>query len=167
LSRPPGEAAKPVTVRAAAPRDIPQLLSLVRRYWEFEGIADFQALRVEMLLQRLLGDPRLGGAWVAQESGRLLGYLLAASVLSLEHGGLMAEIDELFVLPEARSRGIGAQLLAAAEAALIARGHVRLQLQLGVGNAAARAFYQRRGYCARDGYQLLDKPLPGERSAED
>jgi hypothetical protein len=36
---------------------------------------------------------------------------------------------------------------------------VRVQLQLGVTNAAARTFYERRGYAGRAGYQLLDKPL--------
>lgn len=158
-------AVTPPNVRAAAPRDIPQLLSLIRRYWEFERIAGFDALRIEMLLQRLLGEPRLGAVWVAEESGRILGYLVAATVLSLEHGGLMAEIDELFVLPEARARGSGARLLAAAEAALTARGYVRLQLQIGVDNEAARAFYTRRGYRGRAGYGLLEKALAGQHPA--
>jgi len=52
------------------------------------------------------------------------------------------------------------RLLAAAETALAARGCVRLQLQLGDDNRAARAFYERRGYGPRAGYYLLDKPLP-------
>ena len=150
----------PVTVRAAAPGDIPQLLALVRRYWDYEHLDGFEALRVELLLQQLLSEPRLGAAWVAEAEGRLTGYLIAVTVLSLEHGGIMAEIDELFVLPEARARGVGTQLLAAAEAALAARGCVRLQLQLAVGNAPARDFYQHRGYRAREGYRLLDKGLP-------
>jgi GNAT superfamily N-acetyltransferase len=158
-------AVRTVNIRAAAPRDIPQLLSLIRRYWEFERIEGFEALRLEMQLQRLLGDPRLGAAWVAEEKGALLGYLITVLVLSLEHGGIMAEIDEFFVLPEARSRGVGAQLLAAAEAALGARGCVRLQLQLGVDNLAARGFYQHRGYAARAGYQLFDKTLAGASAA--
>jgi len=149
----------PVEVRAAARGDIPQLLALVRRYWEFEQIAGFTALRVELVLQRLLDDPRLGAAWVAEAGGRLVGYLIAVTVLSIEHSGLMAEIDEFFVLPEARSRGVGGRLLAAAEAALAARGCVRLQLQLGIGNDAARGFYQHHGYAPRGGYRLLDKAL--------
>ena len=86
-------------------------------------------------------------------------YLIAVLVLSVEHQGLMGEIDEFFLLPEARSHGAGRQLLAAAETALAARGCVRLQLQLRVGNTAARAFYQHRGYTARAGYELLDKFL--------
>jgi GNAT superfamily N-acetyltransferase len=150
----------PVTVRPATTGDIPQLLALVRRYWDYEHIGGFDALRVELLLQKLLAEPRLGTACVADAQGRLTGYLIAVTVLSLEHGGVMAEIDEFFVLPEARARGVGTQLLAAAEAALAALGCVRLQLQLAVGNGAARDFYQHRGYRAREGYRLLDKALP-------
>jgi GNAT superfamily N-acetyltransferase len=97
--------------------------------------------------------------WVAQSGERLTGYLIAVHVLSLEHPGVMAQIDELFVVGQERSRGIGGQLLAAAEKALRARGCVRLQLQLGVSNFPARAFYERRGYRRRAGYELLDKPL--------
>ena len=149
-----------MNVRPAAPNDIPALLALVRRYWEFEGIAGFAALRVELVLQRLLAEPRLGAVWVAESDARLVGYLIAVLVLSVEHQGLMGEIDEFFVLPEARSHGAGRQLLAAAETALAARGCVRLQLQLGVANLAGRAFYQHRGYAVRPGYELLDKPLP-------
>ena len=148
-----------MNVRPAASNDIPPLLSLVRRYWEFEGIEGFAALRVELVLQRLLAEPRLGAVWVAESDGRLVGYLIAVLVLSVEHQGLMGEIDEFFVVPEGRSRGVGQQLLAAAETALAARGCVRLQLQLGVENSAARAFYHHRGYTARAGYELLDKPL--------
>lgn len=151
-------------VRAATVSDIPQLLALVRRYWEFEQIAPFDALRVELTLKRLLSEQHLGAAWVAEHGGQLHGYLIAVLVLSLEHHGLMAEIDEFFVLAEARARGVGTRLLAAAETALAARGCVRLQLQLGAGNDAGRAFYGRRGYAARDGYRLFDKALRAERS---
>ena len=148
-------------IRLAAASDIPALLALVRRYWDFEGIEGFTALRVELVLQKLLADPRLGLVWVAESDGQLQGYLIAVLVLSVEHQGLMAEIDEFFVLPEARSCGVGSRLLAAAEGALAARGCVRLQLQLAVANVRGHAFYERRGYAARAGYELLDKPLSG------
>jgi ribosomal protein S18 acetylase RimI-like enzyme len=149
-----------VDIRPANSADIPELLALVRRYWDYEGIAGFEALRIELVLQQLLAaaGPR-GAVWVAQAQGVLVGYLIVVLVVSVEHKGLMAEIDELFVLPEARSRGIGTALLAAAEQALVERGCVRLQLQLARDNARARAFYERHGYGARAGYELLDKPL--------
>jgi GNAT superfamily N-acetyltransferase len=147
-------------IRAAVPADVPQLTELVSRYWQFEGIAGFAPAATAALLNRLLLEPALGRAWVAETAGQLSGYLVAVFVLSLEHQGVMAEIDEFFVLPDRRAHGAGAQLLAAAEGALAASGCVRLQLQLGVANSAARAFYERRGYQARAGYELLDKALP-------
>ena len=148
-------------IRPAHPADIPRLLTLIRRYWDFEGICGFDALRIELLLQQLLaGRIAPGAIWVAESQGALTGYLIVVLFLSVEHRGLMGEIDEFFVLPEARSRGTGARLLAAAEAQLVSLGCVRLQLQLATGNSSAREFYQHRGYGARAGYELLDKPLP-------
>jgi GNAT superfamily N-acetyltransferase len=149
-----------VDIRPANPADVPALLALIRRYWDCEGITGFEALRIELVLQQLLaGSGSRGAIWVAQLEGSLLGYLIVVLVMSVEHKGLMGEIDEFFVVPEARSRGVGAALLAAAERTLAQRGCVRLQLQLGRGNARARSFYERRGYGARAGYELLDKPL--------
>ena len=147
-------------IRPARPRDIPSLLPLIRRYWDFEDIKGFSALRVELVLKELLtGRAARGAIWVAQTQGVLTGYLIVVLLMSVEHQGLMGEIDEFFVVPEARSRGTGTQLLAAAEAGLRQRGCVRLQLQLGTANARARDFYQRHGYGTRAGYQLWDKPL--------
>jgi len=148
-----------VDIRPAAPADIPQLLALIRRYWEFEGIEGFAALRIEVVLQQLLAQASAGAIWVAEQQGTLAGYLIVVLVFSVEHQGLMGEIDEFFVVPEARSAGTGARLLAAAEAALVKRGCVRLQLQLGRGNLRARAFYERHGYQPRAAYELLDKAL--------
>jgi ribosomal protein S18 acetylase RimI-like enzyme len=147
-------------IRRARPGDIPQLLALIRRYWDFEGIGGFAALRIELVLKELLEGPAARGAiWVADTQGTLAGYLIVVLAMSVEHQGLMGEIDEFFVLPEARARGTGTRLLTAAESELAQRGCVRLQLQLAVGNRRARAFYERLGFGTRPGYELLDKPL--------
>ncbi len=146
-------------VRRAQPADLAQLLALVRRYWEFEQIAGFDALRLEILLQRLLREPALGEVWVACDGASLAGYLVAMRIFSLEHQGMMAEVDEFFVEPGQRGQGIGVALLEAAERSLAAAGCMRLQLQLGTGNGDAARFYRSRGYRPRPGYHLYDKPL--------
>jgi GNAT superfamily N-acetyltransferase len=146
-------------IRSATSADISGIASLVERYWEFEGIAGYHRPRIESLLQQLLSTPDRGAIWVAESGAAPCGYLLAVFMFSLEHGGMMAEIDEIFVLPEMRSTGIGALLLSAAERDMRAQGLRRLQLQLGVENQRGRAFYFSHGFLARSGYELLDKPL--------
>ena len=148
-------------IRLAVTADIAGVASLAEQYWEFESIEGFNRQRIETLLRRLLSEPERGACWVAEADGRLCGYLVAVIMFSLEHGGLMAEIDEVFVSAEKRSMGAGALLLAQAERDLGMRGLMRLQLQLGVDNGRARMFYQRHGFRRRAGYELLDKPLQG------
>jgi GNAT superfamily N-acetyltransferase len=148
-------------IRLAVTADIAGVASLAEQYWEFESIRGFDRPRIETLLLRLLAEPERGACWVAEADGRLCGYLLAVFMFSLEHGGLMAEIDEVFVSAQKRSLGVGARLVARAESDLGLRGLVRLQLQLGVDNHRARAFYERHGFRRRAGYELFDKALQG------
>jgi GNAT superfamily N-acetyltransferase len=146
-------------IRPAVTADIAGVASLAEQYWEFESIRGFDRSRVEALLRQLFAQPECGACWVAVADGVLCGYLLAVFMFSLEHGGLMAEIDEVFVSAQKRSLGVGARLVAQAERDLGTRGLVRLQLQLATGNHRARAFYERHGFRRRAGYELLDKAL--------
>jgi ribosomal protein S18 acetylase RimI-like enzyme len=146
-------------VRLAAMADVAGIAALAERYWEFERLGGFDRPRIEAILGNLISAPQLGACWVAEADGQMCGYLVAVFMLSLEHGGLMAEIDEVFVSREMRSAGLGALLVTTAERELAARGLRRLQLQLGADNARARSFYERHGFRPRAGYHLLDKPL--------
>ena len=146
-------------IRPVAASDIPSLVPLVEQYWIFEDIEGFDAARVARELSGLLADQRLGSGWIARAKGQAVGYLLAVYVFSLEHLGLTAEIDEFFVLPSARGKKIGEELLRQAEAEFVRRRCTNVSLQLGRGNEQARAFYQRQGYGERAGFELLDKML--------
>src|SRR5258708_38276029 len=148
-----------MAVRLATVGDIAAVTGLVERYWEFESIGGFDRPRIETLLGSLISAPERGACWVAEAEGGVCGYLLAVFMFSLEHGGLMAEIDEVFVSPEMRSAGVGALLVAAGERDLAGRGLVPLQLQLGGGNERARPFSERHGFRSRAGSELPATPL--------
>jgi ribosomal protein S18 acetylase RimI-like enzyme len=146
-------------IRALTPHEIPALLPLVEQYWLFEDIAGFDPARVGRELGRASADPKLASGWIAFLRGEAVGYLLAVYVFSLEHLGLTAEIDEFFVLPSARGKGVGDSLLRIAEAEFVRRRCTNVSLQLGRGNDGARDFYRRHGYGERAGFELLDKML--------
>jgi GNAT superfamily N-acetyltransferase len=148
-------------VRLAVVADVAAIGAMVERYWRIEGIGGFDGRAVEMTFAALLSHPEHGACWVADNGAGLCGYLTAVYMLSIEHGGWMAEIDEFFVEAEQRSTGLGAELIDRAERDMAGRGLVRLQLQLKRANEKGRAFYQRRGYQCRADYELFDKPLGG------
>jgi GNAT superfamily N-acetyltransferase len=146
-------------IRSATAADAAGIALLVEQYWVFESISGFERLRTERLLATLLSEPARGGCWLVESGAQLQGYLLAVYLFSLEHGGLMAEIDEFFVAPQLRSTGVGSHLLAVAERYMAALGLRQIQLQLGVGNQRGRRFYEKHGFRSRAGYDMLDKRL--------
>jgi GNAT superfamily N-acetyltransferase len=146
-------------IRRASVNDVPALLPVVEEYWKFEGVAGFRSDRVAAQLERLLSDSRLGAGWFATADGVAVGYLLGVYVFSLEHLGITAEIDEFFVAAAALGRGIGAELLTAAESEFRRAGGTNVSLQLSRQNGAARAFYLRHRFTERSQYELLEKPL--------
>jgi GNAT superfamily N-acetyltransferase len=146
-------------IHAATVEDIDALLPMVEQYWRFENIEGFDPARMRALLTRVLEDASLGRAWVARVYGEPAGYLLAVYVFSLEHQGLTAEIDEFFVIPQHRGLGIGATMLAAAEAQFREEGCTNVSLQLGRSNEAARRFYRENGFEGRAGFELVSKML--------
>lgn len=150
----------PTLARFAAHDEIPAIVSLVEEYWAFEGLDGFDEQDVMQQLDYLLSDRRLGDVWVSGDSEAPAGYLVAVYVFSLEHKGLTAEIDEFYVRPAYRGRGIGRALLTAAEARFHELHCTNVSLQIGRDNDAARLFYRDRGYSDRAGFELLDKMLP-------
>jgi ribosomal protein S18 acetylase RimI-like enzyme len=146
-------------IRLALPEDIDVLLPMIEQYWRFENIEGFDVGRMRKIVARLLEDASLGRLWIANVYGEPAGYLLAVYVFSLEHQGLTAEIDELFIAPQHRNLGIGANLLTAAEGQFRAEGCTNVSLQIGRANEAARRFYRGHGFEGRAGYEIVSKML--------
>lgn len=146
-------------VHRAQLEDVQQLLPLIEAYWQFESLAGFDPKRIASGLAELLSRPQQGACWIATAAGRPVGYLLGVYVFSLEHFGLTAEIDELYVVPASRGSGVGRALIETAEACFRDAGCSNVSLQLALGNAPARAFYRRMDYAPRERFVLLEKPL--------
>jgi ribosomal protein S18 acetylase RimI-like enzyme len=146
-------------IRPAGVADISALVGLVEEYWRFEAIEGFDAAQIAGLLRRVITDPALGRTWLASVNDVAAGYLLAVFVFSLEHQGLTAEIDELFVAAQYRGHGLGKQLLAEGEREFRVAGCTSVSIQIGRDNGAARAFYRGHGFEDRAGFELADKSL--------
>lgn len=96
---------------------------------------------------------------MANRAGTLVGYLLVVYVFSLEHKGMTAEIDELYVSESCRGAGMGRQLLAFAERTALDHECTVAALRLGRSNEAGNKFYERAGYTPRSEFWLLEKRL--------
>ena len=70
---------------------------------------------------------------------------------SLYTGALDAYLEELYVVPERRGRGLGRALLEAAMEHAKERGAARIELGTSEDDVAARALYESAGFTNREG----------------
>ena len=86
---------------------------------------------------------------------------VAVALLTLRpnvwYEGPVALLDELYVAPELRGRGVGSTLLMAAEAITRERGGQLLEINVDGDDIDARRFYERHGYTNTEPGQ--DQPL--------
>lgn len=118
----------------------------MQAFYAEEGLA-YEAGRAEQALGLLLADPTLGRAWLV-EGG--VGYVVVTAGFSLEFAGRFALLDEIYLVPEARGRGLGGRMLAFVAEACRAKGFQALRLEVERHNAHARGLYSRSGFVAHD-----------------
>lgn len=130
----------------AGPADHAELLACMAAFYAEEGLA-FDPARQGAALATLLADRALGRVfWI----GDKLGYVAVTAAYSLEFGGAFALLDEIWLRPEARGRGLGAQALRQTCEGLAVTGHKAVRLEVERHNAHARGLYARCGFEAHD-----------------
>ena len=78
--------------------------------------------------------------FVAVQGGQVVGTVLSG------YDGHRGWLYSVAVAPEARNRGLGTRMVRHAEQAMVARGCLKINLQILESNAAVVAFYERLGY---------------------
>ena len=145
------------SVRRASLDDVPTLVALMGDFYAESGYP----LPVEAATRAfaaLLSDPRLGAAWIMEADGEPAGHVVLTVCFSMEYGGLRGFVDDLFVRPAFRGRGLAAQGLAALRGEAEARGVRALLVETNGDDDVAQRVYRRTGFEACD-HLLLTLPL--------
>ena len=94
----------------------------------------------------------------ARAEDQILGVALLAYRLSVSAGGLFASVEDLYVRPEARRRGVGRAMLKAVDELCTERGISYVEAQ--VEEKEAELFYAALGYEPETGVRVLSRSLP-------
>lgn len=129
---------------------------LVRQFAELEIPAP--AERLARAADGVFADPARGAFLLGLVGGRVVGLAYLSYQWTLEHGGKIAWLEELFIEPDVRARGLGQKLLDAALAHAEGAGCKAVDLEVENGHPRAANLYQRAGFVALDRsryYRLL------------
>jgi ribosomal protein S18 acetylase RimI-like enzyme len=135
-----------------------QLLTLVASFHTEAGIKSTPEQRSGGLAPLLDGIPH-GCAYLIGPPRAPIGYIIITFGWSVEFGGLDAIIDELYIRPGVRGRGIASEALVALPHALSAGGLRTIHLEVDRTNAAALKLYRRAGFILNENYMFMTKHL--------
>jgi GNAT superfamily N-acetyltransferase len=124
-------------------------VALMRDFYAEESL-DYQELRARRALELLLTDPALGTFRFIQFDGAPVGYFVLTLAYSLEFAGRFALLDEFYVDPRHRGRGIGGQALEEIRQIAAGLGVAAIRLEVDRSNGRVRGFYQRAGFLPHD-----------------
>jgi ribosomal protein S18 acetylase RimI-like enzyme len=88
-----------------------------------------------------------------------VGYVVITFGWSVEFGGLDAFVDELYIRPAVRGRGMASDVLVALPNALAEAGVKAMHLEADRRDEKLVALYQRAGFRTRDRYVLMTRSL--------
>jgi len=158
------------TIQPVRPQDVPAVVSMVHELADYERAPEQCHLTDELLSAALFGpSPALFGHVAHDAAGEPVGMALWFLNFSTWEGRHGIYLEDLYVRPPARGKGVGAALLASLAELCEQRGYPRLEWWVLTWNPA-REFYHRLGAVPTDEwvtYRLTGQPLAALASRAD
>jgi len=139
-----------ISIRPAAPHDVPLVLEFIRELAIYERLEHEMQATTADLAAALFGAHPCAEVVFACLDGVPVGYALFFQTFSSFIGKPGIWLEDLFIRPQVRGRGIGRRLLAWLARTTLERGCARLDWAVLDWNAPSIAFYQGIGAVAQD-----------------
>ena len=143
-----------IRIVPAQASDVPVILAMIRALAEYEQLTHEVVATEDGLRQSLFG-PRPAGEVVLAYAGETpVGFALFFHNFSTFLGQHGLYLEDLFVVPEWRGKGVGKQLLAHVAAIAESRNCGRMEWAVLDWNESAIAFYRRMGAHVLDEWRI-------------
>ena len=133
------------SVNLAGEENAALCLALMEKHHAEQGLPYDDAHRIAVASPLLAGNP-LGAIWLIGPARAPLGYVLVTFAWSVEAGGMVGWISEIYMRPSVRKRGIGTETLHAVAVALRAGGIKALHAEIGGADNPLLHFWKRVGF---------------------
>jgi len=140
----PRPLAEDVEIRPARADEADSLLPLMRAYCDFYDVDPADAGLLEMA-RALIADPEQGSLFVAAEGGEAIGFAALGWKWASTRGARIGVMEDLFVDPGARGKGVADALIAACADRCRERGAPVLEWVTAPDNDRAQKVYERQG----------------------
>ena len=139
-----------IALRFATVDDVGLILDFIHQLADYEKMVDEVVADEDQLRQSLFGDRRVAEVVIASYDGEPAGFALFFHNFSTLLGRPGIYLEDIFVIPKLRGRGIGRVMLSFLARLAVERGCGRLEWWVLDWNEPAIRFYERLGAQAMD-----------------
>jgi GNAT superfamily N-acetyltransferase len=143
-----------VRIDPATAADVPAILALITALAQYEALSDAVVADEATLRESLFGPAPAAEALIARAGDAPVGFAVWFHNYSTFLGRRGLYLEDLFVIPEWRGRGVGRALLGGLARIALARGCGRMEWSVLDWNEPAIGFYKRIGATAMDGWTV-------------
>lgn len=134
-----------IRIRPAAPADVPTILRFIRELAEYERAPHEAVATPELLHEAIFSSKPACEALIGELNGVAEGFALFFHNFSTWKGRRGVYLEDLYVTPATRGKGLGKALLAAVAKVAVDRGCPRLEWNVLDWNEPALRFYRSLG----------------------
>lgn len=142
-------------VRKVTPQDKEMYLSLTEKFYQSDAVSHNIPLENRLKTwDEIMRSDEYADCYFVIKDGDVAGYMLLAYTFSQEAGGKTAWIEEIYILPEFRSMGLGNELFDFIKAE-IEPDCARLRLEVEADNIRAKKLYKSLGFKQLEYEQMI------------
>jgi GNAT superfamily N-acetyltransferase len=134
-----------ITIARATEADVEDILPLLAVQLDEHGM-DIPRHALRAALAGIVTRDDRGRVLVARRGRDAVGLAVMPFTWTVEHGGFCAWLDELYVVPQLRDRGVGTSLLRAAMDTVRDAGCIAMDLEVDTDHARVESLYLRHGF---------------------
>ncbi len=142
-------------IRTANENDVPAIFALIKELAEFEKLADQINTTENELRNTLFGEDRFVEILLAEFNGEIVGQALFYKNFSTFLGKPGIYLEDLYVKPEMRGKGIGKMLLDKIISIAKERNYGRVEWSVLDWNESAIDFYKKIGAKPLDDWTIF------------
>lgn len=132
-------------IETATEKDIPQIIAFIKEFAEFERLSEYFEATEESLREALFGERSYVEALMAFYNDAPVGYAFFFPNFASFRGQRGMYLEDLYVSPEVRGKGVGLALIKRVAQIAKERGCVRMDFLVLDWNENAIRFYETLG----------------------
>ncbi len=135
-----------MNIRKITEKDTSEVFNMMKDFYDSPAVLHKAPDSVfENDIRDCISDCPYVEGYIFEENGAAIGYSMLAISYSTEFGGICVWIEDLYMKPQYRGKGVGTAFFAFLESEY-GKKAVRFRLEVEGGNAGAIAMYKKSGF---------------------